>query len=98
MMTMYFKLCTSDTNPVTRADYLQKAQAYEKKVLSLNADLQRIATRKRKKNPIVWQVLDHGAKALGVHSEVDSSKGPSGNSSNTSTSLETEQNSQDTSV
>ena len=98
MMTMYFKLCTSDANPVMRADYLHKAQAYEKKVLSLNADLQRIATRKRKKNPIVWQVLDHGAKALGVHSEVDSSKGPSGNSSNTSTSLETEQNSQDTSV
>ena len=66
LMSTYSTLAstTSDQNQITI--YMAKVVDYESQVVDLNKDLADLSTRKRKRNPIVEEVLAHGARSMGI--------------------------------
>ena len=71
IMVMYSGFATASSDPLTKAGYMVKSVTNEEKILELTKKLGDIATRKRKRNPIVLKVLDHAAKSLGLESTID---------------------------
>ena len=71
IMLMYSGFATASSDPLAKAGYMEKALTNEEKILELTEKLRDIATRKRKRNPIVLKVLDHAAKSLGLESTID---------------------------
>ena len=66
---------------------MAKVFEYEAQVVQLNQSLTEMASRKRKQNSIVKEVLAHGARSLGIAA---TSKAPKGGAPTDDTLKETE--------
>ena len=66
IMLMYSGFATSSFDPLAKDGYMEKSLTNEEMILELTKKLGDIATRKRKRDPIVLKVLDHATKSLGL--------------------------------
>ena len=66
LLTMYISFASGESDPVAKADHVAHAKEYEQEILKPKKNLSDIASRKRKRNPIVLKVLDQGGKSLGI--------------------------------
>ena len=66
MMSTFSSLASTSRDPTQLEKYMAKVFEYEAQVVQLNQALTEMASRKRKRNPIVEEVLAHGARSLGI--------------------------------
>ena len=66
LMATYSTLASATSDPNQITTYMSKVVGYESQVVGLNKDLAELSTRKRKRNPIVEEVLAHGARSMGI--------------------------------